>query len=112
MKITPINTGIIMIHIDGRFDSMISDVFMNKVKTFISKGINKIIVNLDQVDFIDSKGIASIIISYRWLDKCNGDLMICNVHEPAASLIKLTRLDRIIKIIENDDKLNEIHVLA
>ncbi len=103
MKVSRINSGSIMIHIEGRFDTMISDIFMENVKSFISRGINEIIVNLDLVNFIDSRGIGSILVSLKWLKKCNGNLQICNVHEPAATLIELTRLDRIVTTLESND---------
>jgi len=103
LKVSRINTGSIMMHIEGRFDTMISDIFMENVKAFISKGITEIIVNLDLVNFIDSRGIGSILISWKWLKKCNGNLQICNVYKPAATLIKLMRFDRIVTTLESND---------
>jgi len=103
LKVSRMNTGSIMIHIEGRFDTMISDIFMENVKAFISKGITEVIVNQDLVNFIDSRGIGSLLISWKWLKKCNRNLQLCNVHEPAATLIKLTRLDRIVTTLESND---------
>jgi anti-sigma B factor antagonist len=64
----------------------------------------KIILNLGQVQFIDSTGCGAILAFLRQLTPVGGDLKLCEVSKPVRSLFELVRMHRILDIYNTCDE--------
>jgi anti-sigma B factor antagonist len=64
----------------------------------------KIILNLAQVQFIDSTGCGAILGYLRQLNPVGGDLKLCCVSKPVRSLFELVRMHKILDIFNTSDE--------
>ena len=58
----------------------------------LEKNVKSFIINLEQVDYIDSSGIGALIYICSTLKKMNLKLAISNVHGSVKKVIELTKL--------------------
>lgn len=59
---------------------------------------SKVILDLSEVNFIDSSGLGVILSCYRHLHAGNGDLKLCCLNEQVHTLFELVRMHRIFDI--------------
>ena len=59
---------------------------------------SRVILDLSEVDFIDSSGLGVILSCYRHLQASSGDLKLCCLNEQVRMLFELVRMHRIFDI--------------
>jgi len=76
--------------------------FKTKFNDLIAQGNLIILLNLSEIDFIDSSGLGAIISVLKSLSRNKGHLAICGAKTPVVNLFSLTRLDRVLKLCSNE----------
>ncbi len=86
------------VKIEGDFDAAIA-AEAKSVFTNLSETASKdVLLDLSEVNFIDSSGIGAIVFLYKRL-RCNGyELSLAGVKHQPYELLKLLRIDKIIKM--------------
>ncbi|NET01079.1 MAG: STAS domain-containing protein [Sphaerospermopsis sp. SIO1G2] len=85
-----------------RLDITTAWQFRLKLQECISKLSHHVIVNLEQVDFIDSSGLTSLVAGMRDADKVQGSFSICNVHPEAKLVFEVTMMDTVFEIFDTE----------
>lgn len=99
---TKIENDILILYLQGnRLDSSDSMDFKEKIQDVIKEGATKIIVNMEMVDFIDSSGLAALIVGYKEL-RNKGELKIATPGLQLQSLINHVHLDKLLKIYSKE----------
>ena len=101
---TPDGTKIIVLAPTGRLDITTAWQFRLKLQECISKLSRHIVVNLGQVNFIDSSGLTSLVAGMRDADKVKGSFRICNVHPEAKLVFEVTMMDSVFEIFETEEE--------
>jgi anti-anti-sigma factor len=99
---TPDGTNIIVLAPIGRLDITTAWQFRLKLQECISKLSRHVVVNLSQVNFIDSSGLTSLVAGMRDADKVKGSFRICNVHPEAKLVFEVTMMDSVFEIFETE----------
>lgn len=86
----------------GRLDITTAWQFRMKLQECIAKQSNHIIVNLGEVNFIDSSGLTSLVAGMRDADKAHGSFKLCNVHPEAKLVFEVTMMDSVFEIFESE----------
>jgi anti-anti-sigma factor len=97
-------TTIVVLAPAGRLDITTAWQFRLKLQECISKLSNHIVVNLSQVNFIDSSGLTSLVAGMRDADKVNGSFRICSVHPEAKLVFEVTMMDTVFEIFETEEE--------
>ncbi len=84
--------SIYIVDIYGDMDMYNANDVKNLINTMIKKDIRYYIINLDNVDYIDSSGIGALIYVHSELKKRNMALRIVNVKGSVKKVIELTKL--------------------
>ncbi len=71
------------------------------VKKMMRMSIGKFIINLEDVNYIDSSGVGALIQIFTQLKKKGLQLKISSVHGSVAKVIKLTKLMEFLPIVDN-----------
>lgn len=87
----------------NRLEAATATHFKSTMVDFINKGASHIILDLSQVNFVDSSGLGSIVSILKTLGE-EGELVLCGINQTVMSLFKLTRLDRIFRIFPTADE--------
>ena len=94
------NNNIYVIELDGELD--LYNAY--KVKTLYAKmaekGINSIILDLENLDYLDSSGLGSMIYIFSDLKNHDGKMSLCHLNGAPKNLIQMTRLDKLFLIAD------------
>ncbi len=88
----------------GRLDITTAWQFRLKLQECISKTSPHVIVNLGQVNFIDSSGLTSLVAGMRDADKIKGSFRICHVHPEAKLVFEVTMMDSVFEIFDTEEE--------
>ncbi|WP_373500257.1 STAS domain-containing protein [Desulfococcus sp.] len=88
--------------LEKRIDASAATEFKQKMSEWIDSGNRRIVLNLSEVDFIDSSGLGAIISGFKKIGN-DGRLVICAVRESVMSLFRLTRMNRVFDIFPSED---------
>jgi anti-sigma B factor antagonist len=74
-----------------------------RVNQLVEGGHTRIILNLEQVDYIDSVGLSSLVASFTAARKKGGDLKLLHLTKRVRDLLQITRLITVFETFENLD---------
>jgi anti-anti-sigma factor len=86
----------------GRLDITTAWQFRLKLQECIARLSSHLVVNLGQVNFIDSSGLTSLVAGMRDADKVKGSFRICNVHPEAKLVFEVTMMDSVFEIFDTE----------
>ena len=89
--------------IDRRFDAHGAADFKARVGEHLDRGERKLVLDLGEVDFVDSSGLGAILSVVRRMSG-TGSLMLSDCRPGVLELMKLTRLDRVFQIVGTADE--------
>ncbi len=91
LKIRKTGTNYI-IDVNGEMDLYNSYKLKELVMKMLEKKVERFIINLENVDYIDSSGIGALIYICSTIKKQGDKLAITNIHGSVKKVIELTKL--------------------
>jgi len=91
-----------IVDIQGRIDINASEV-IETIGWLLKNRKKDILLNFDNVEFVDYSGISILAIAYKNVINHKGKMKFCNVAIHIEELFKLVRLDSIFKVYQNED---------
>jgi anti-anti-sigma factor len=79
----------------GILDGVKANELCQQVSQSLALGNNFVMLDLADVNFIDSSGLGALIIALKMLRTAGGDLYLCSIAEPVRILLSMTRMDRL-----------------
>lgn len=70
------------------------------ISEIVANGNIDLIINLKEVQFIDSSGLSVLISLFKQLKTLEGSLELCGLNEQPTELLEITQLDKIFTISE------------
>ncbi len=98
------DNSVIVLTPKGRLDITTAWHFRLKLQECISKLSRHLVVNLGQVDLIDSSGLTALVAGMRDTDRVNGSFRICNIHPEAKLVFEVTMMDTVFEIFETEEE--------
>jgi anti-sigma B factor antagonist len=74
----------------------------NNVRDILNRGIKKIVLNLADVNYIDSPGIGELASTYTTVTNNGGQLKLLNLTKKIHELLKSTGLDNVFQIFDDE----------
>jgi anti-sigma B factor antagonist len=82
----------------GEIDLHVSPQISNSLRTIIKKQPTHVVVDLSQVTYIDSSGLAILIEAMQDVGKYGGKFALAGLQESVRPIFEIARLDQIFKI--------------
>jgi anti-sigma B factor antagonist len=73
------------------------------VRGLVEQGRRKILLNLDDVDYIDSSGIGELVGAHTAVRSANGELKLTNLSRRVNDIMQITRLFTVFDVQTNED---------
>ncbi len=89
--------------LDSRLDAKIAHEFKERMANLIEQGAKSVVLDLSNVDFIDSSGLGAIVSSLKVLGR-RGDFAISGTSETVNTMFRLTRMDKVFRIFNTEDE--------
>ncbi len=83
---------------DERIDAHNSAELKDFILHLIEQGDCNIIVQLEQVRFVDSSGLGALLSGFKHAEAKSGKLALSNLQTQVLSMFELTRLNRVFEI--------------
>ena len=88
----------VLVRLSGRLDATTSSEVKAILKRQIEAGQFQIIIDLQDVPFIDSSGLAALVSGLRLAREKGGSVVLSGVQSQAHIVFRLTMLDRVFVI--------------
>jgi anti-sigma B factor antagonist len=100
--------GIVILDLEGRITAgEEAGLLRDTLRRLAEGGHNRLILNLEKVDYIDSTGLGALVMGYTTLRKAGGTLKLLNLSRRNIELIVFTKLETVFEIF--DDELDAVN---
>ncbi|MFP4324239.1 MAG: STAS domain-containing protein [Anaerolineales bacterium] len=87
-----------LMEVAGRVDSISADDLHQALAQAIDDGRTKLVVNLEQVEYMSSAGLRELVSALKQVNKMNGDLRLAAPSQKVMEVLELAGLDTIFKV--------------
>jgi anti-sigma B factor antagonist len=95
--------GIVILDLDGRLVvGPPAGVVREAIGKVQASGSNRIILNLKDVDYIDSTGLGTLVVCYTSIQKSGGMLKLVNLNKRNLELLVLTKLSTVFELFNDE----------
>jgi anti-anti-sigma factor len=100
---TEIHDGVLIVHLAGRFVTG-SDTELLSMKDHLQGiGIVKVMLDLREVPYIDSTGLAFIVELHKAMKNRGGQVVLANGNARVREVLALTRIDEVVPVCDGEE---------
>lgn len=104
MKATRIDMdGTVLLTLRGDFDSFVVDEFLDHIDALCDEGVERIILNMRRVRFVNSSALGALIKARRTLQRLGGELAISAPSAAFTDAVNVLGLGRQFLVQEDDE---------
>jgi anti-anti-sigma factor len=90
-------------HLLGQLDAFSEPTFQKVILSYVKPDANQIILDLSQIDFIDSSGIGALVRVVKQLEKVKGKMQIVS-NPRVTQTVKMVRLEKFLNLKNSLDE--------
>jgi len=95
--------GVLVVHVAmPRIDAMWASAFKEEIATRIEKGHHRLVLDLSDVDFVDSSGLGALVACLKRVGPL-GTIAIVGTKGVVSKLFELTKMDRVFPLYDTVD---------
>ncbi|WP_278312448.1 STAS domain-containing protein [Lolliginicoccus levis] len=91
------DSGVAIIEPRGRLNMVAAPRLRELIESTVAGGAQRIVVDLEATDFIDSSGLGALISGLKCARQAGGDLRIARPSTQVETVLQLTNLNRVLK---------------
>lgn len=97
--------GISVVDLQGRITVGEGNIILRQVVSdLVEKGCKRILLNLRRVGYVDSSGLGELVRTHITLQKQGGQLKMVNLDQKLQNLFKVTRLQKVFDIYDDEER--------
>jgi anti-sigma B factor antagonist len=89
--------------LEGDIDLHISPAVTESLNAMIKKKPERIVIDLSHATYIDSAGVAALILAMQDVEAYGGEFFLSGLQETIRSIFEISRLDRTFRIFPSVD---------
>jgi anti-sigma B factor antagonist len=89
--------------LEGDIDLHVSPAVTESLNAMIKKKPERIVIDLSRATYIDSSGVAALILAMQEVEAYGGKFFLSGLQETLRSIFEISRLDRTFRIFPNVD---------
>ena len=93
-----------VLHLSGRFDAYEEPRVKKWLDEKIMAGVYNLVIDLTQVNFLDSVALATLVRGMKESRSRGGDLYLYGMQQPVRIIFELTRMDKVFSIYESESQ--------
>jgi len=87
--------GVSLIDVAGHFTLFEARALREAVETLVKQRRNRILLNLSELDYLDSSGIGELVRNYLTVVKSGGEMKVVGLSSRVEEILKITQLYRV-----------------
>ena len=92
-----------VLQLKGEIDLHVSPAVTQSLNAMTEKKPERIVIDLSRATYIDSAGLAALILAMQKVEAYGGRFFLIGVHETIRSIFETSRLDQIFQILPDVD---------
>jgi anti-sigma B factor antagonist len=100
---TPRQSRSNVLPLKGEVDLHVSPTVTASLSEMINKKPERLVVDLSEVSYIDSAGLAALIEAMQKVEGYGGKFMLAGLQETVRSIFEISRLDQVFQIFPDAD---------
>ena len=89
--------------LEGDIDLNVAPAVTSSLSAVISKNPERLVIDLSRTTFIDSAGVAALILAMQEVEAYGGKFFLASLQETLRSIFETSRLERIFRIFPDVD---------
>ncbi|MFC8922573.1 STAS domain-containing protein [Cellulosimicrobium sp. NPDC057127] len=98
LDVTPLDDTGAVLTPHGRLTLTTAAHLRDAVTELVGAGRVRLVVDLGALEFVDSSGLGALVAGLRTARAGGGDLRLANASEQVATVLRLTNLDRVLRV--------------
>jgi len=90
---------VVTLALAGRLDAFHAPELREALAAELDDARTRLVVDLEDVSFVDSSGIAALVRAMKAARQKGGDVRLCGLQAPVRIIFELTRLDKAFEIL-------------
>lgn len=99
---------------EEKIDSLLAPKLKSELLTIHAEGYSNIVLDMSMVKYVDSSGLSALLVGDREFGRIGGIFLISGVQEHVMKLLKISMLDKKLKLINTLEEAGEaifMHVI-
>ena len=96
--------GVVLLKLNGEVDVYTAPKLKSRLVDLVDQGKFKIIVDLEEVDFMDSSGLGVLVGGLKRVRSHDGSIALICTQENILKIFRITGLVKVFPIFENQDQ--------
>jgi anti-sigma B factor antagonist len=92
---------------EEKIDSLLAPKLKSELLTIHAEGYANIVLDMTQVKYVDSSGLSALLVGDREFGRNGGIFLISGVQEHVMKLLKISMLDKKLKLVNNLEEAGE-----
>lgn len=92
------NSREVTLTLRGSLDINSAAQLAEEIDKIIAGKVKKVVVNMAELDLIDSSGVAALVKLYKGVRGANGNFAMTGVRDQPLAIFKLLRLDKVFNL--------------
>ena len=88
-----------MLSLGGQLDALSAPELLPTIDKIVSEKPKLIVVDLSELDLIDSSGVAAIVALYKRTKAVGGKLKVSGARDQPLAIFKLLRMDKVFQMV-------------
>ena len=94
---------VIVLDVTGRISASVPErPLLPTVRSHLAQGRTRIVVNMHEVPYVDSTGLADIVVAFHAAAKCGGALKLAQLTAHVHELLRITMLLTVFEVFETE----------
>jgi anti-sigma B factor antagonist len=93
-----------VLDLKGRFVDDREEIFRETMNRLVRQGKRKVLLNLDEVNYVDSAGLGMLVSRFIRLQTHDGQLRLCNLHRASFRVLHVTNLLSVFKSYDSEEE--------
>jgi len=98
------NNGISVCKVDGEIDINTAVEVKKIFDNLIKEKKEKIVINMEKVDYVDSSGLATLVELLKNFRKYGARLKLVSLSNKVKSLFEITKLEKLFDILDKEEE--------
>ncbi|MDA0310067.1 MAG: STAS domain-containing protein [Bacteroidetes bacterium] len=97
---------------DAHLNAQVAPDLKSELVRLVSLGHKNIVVDLQNVDFVDSSGLSAILVGNRITQKANGVFVLTGVQPSVMKILQICQLDSVLNLIHNENEIEDFIIMT
>jgi len=100
------SSAVKVVQLSGILDGIKGNQLRRDISDVVASGSGIVLIDLQNVTFMDSSGLSSLISAQRMMRAAGGKLFLCSINDQTKMLFELTKMDRVFEVFEDREQFN------